>query len=226
MFTLITTCYNTPMSFIPYHKSDIAVGAIAVVVLIGGYFAFPHFAQTLVSQVQWKISPCSKTLTYRVGEVDSQFDISKDDVRFALNEAAAVWNTGGNKTLLAEDEKNGIVTVNLIYDYRQQTTQVLASTTDPQKYDAIVQATGKEFDEGEFVNNPGSEEINVYEYSSHAKLVRIFAHELGHSLGLGHVKDPESIMYALNDSANLHITRDDYDELNKACVGWFGGQVL
>lgn len=88
-------------------------------------------------------------------------------------------------------------------------------------------ATGKEFDEGEYVNSLGSEEINVYEYnSSHAKLVRILAHELGHALGLGHVKDPDSIMYELNDSANLHITRDDYDELNRACVGWFGGQVL
>lgn len=85
------------------------------------------------------------------------------------------------------------------------------------RYNQAGASTGGEFEEGEYVSEAGSQRIDIYEYSSHTELVRVLAHELGHALGLGHVKDAESIMYKVNQGKKLSLTPDDITELNAAC---------
>jgi predicted Zn-dependent protease len=46
------------------------------------------------------------------------------------------------------------------------------------------------------------------------------AHELGHTLGLGHVDNPTAVMHYLMGEQNiddLTLTRDDIDALRTAC---------
>lgn len=80
------------------------------------------------------------------------------------------------------------------------------------------QTAGKEFNEGEYIMDRNGERINIYEFTSKTKLVRILEHELGHALGLEHGQDSNAIMYYLNQGENLIPTTEDKMAVEKACA--------
>lgn len=81
----------------------------------------------------------------------------------------------------------------------------------------VGEARGEEFTEGEFKSDARGREINIYEFSTKEKLVRVLAHEFGHALGLEHVEDPSAIMYYLNENKNGKITEADANALKTHC---------
>jgi len=95
----------------------------------------------------------------------------------------------------------------------------LASTLNlnVKSYNAIGNSTGKEFDEGLYIQDAAGRHINIYAFEDNNELRRVLAHELGHALGMGHVNDPDSIMYRVNQSKNEVLTQDDLNELYAAC---------
>lgn len=74
-----------------------------------------------------------------------------------------------------------------------------------------------EFEEGVYTANAFSQKIDIYQFDNYQVLVRVLAHEFGHSLELGHVDDPKAIMYKLNTSKNIKPTAADLAELKRAC---------
>ena len=89
------------------------------------------------------VAPCSQPLTYRIGSFDSRFGISKDDFQAAISQAEAIWEEPGGHNLFQYDPHGSLV-INLIYDYRQASTQTLNSLgiqihDDQASYDAIKQ---------------------------------------------------------------------------------------
>jgi hypothetical protein len=79
----------------------------------------------------------------------------------------------------------------------------------------INQRAGKEFQEGTY--DPNTDTINIYEFSTTYKLLRILAHELGHALTLDHNENPASIMYELNQANTLSLSLEDKEALKTLC---------
>lgn len=62
--------------------------------------------------------PCEKPITYKIGTVDTRFQLSKQEFLAAMNEGAELWDSATGRDLFTYDPK-GELTVNLIYDQRQ-----------------------------------------------------------------------------------------------------------
>lgn len=75
----------------------------------------------------------------------------------------------------------------------------------------------REFDQGEYTGNA----ITIYEFTKNNDLVLVLTHELGHALGIGHVLDPQAVMYFMVNKKNVHakgLAADDIDALRAQCT--------
>lgn len=101
----------------------------AIVVGGAGYYGYHHQAQlhTLVRVAQQYVAPCSSPLTYSIGTVDSRFGITQNILKEDLKYAEAIWEDPTGKDLFEYLPSGGDVTVNLIYDSRQEATDKLAA---------------------------------------------------------------------------------------------------
>ena len=77
---------------------------------------------------------------------------------------------------------------------------------------------GTDFEEGEFVDAYGASRIDLYEFKNNTQLIRLMAHEFGHSLGLDHNTNPDSIMYPENTATTLSLSTEDKAELQARCA--------
>jgi len=71
-------------------------------------------------------SPCNSPITYKIGEVDPQFNLTADQFLFDTKEASGIWNNAEGKNLLAYNPI-GTLTVNLIFDGRQQVSNEISN---------------------------------------------------------------------------------------------------
>jgi predicted Zn-dependent protease len=84
-------------------------------------------------------------------------------------------------------------------------------------YNNAGDARGRQFEEGQFVSGPEGERIDLFEFDSKQKLVRLIAHELGHALGLEHVENPDGVMFALNQSKSMVLSKEDLAAVETLC---------
>jgi hypothetical protein len=90
-------------------------------------------------------------------------------------------------------------------------------SSDNSAANAVNKSAGTDFEEGEFVDDGGATHIDIYQYENKTQLIRLIAHEMGHSLGLGHDTNSESIMYPYNIGTSLSLSTEDQAELTAEC---------
>jgi len=88
---------------------------------------------------------------------------------------------------------------------------------DVTKYNTVGRTVPNEFEEGLYSESLGERQIEIYEFGSREKLIRVLAHEFGHALGLEHVDEENSIMYPLNKGVSLKASAGDIAELQRRC---------
>lgn len=86
-----------------------------------------------------------------------------------------------------------------------------------EEFNTIGASRGETFAGGIYSSDGEERKIDIYEFKSHDKLVRILAHELGHALGLEHVDDERAIMYKLNEGETGVATQTDLNSLKTLC---------
>lgn len=91
--------------------------SVFLLLLAGFSWAYPR--------LDFSPEPCAEPITYSIGSFDRRFNLSQADFLKALTRAEAVWETPSQRELFSYAPEGGL-TVNLVYDYRQQTTEELA----------------------------------------------------------------------------------------------------
>ena len=103
-------------------RSLFSIALWVVLLSLAGYQAYTYYHNI----------PCQNPIEYKIGIIDSGFDVSTTTFKSDIATAGALWSKAAGKTLF-EYNPNGDVTINLIYDDRQKITdqeQVLNSNID------------------------------------------------------------------------------------------------
>lgn len=86
--------------------------------------------------------PCAHPITYKLGQFDARFKISRQDFLNSSRQAETIWEKPTAKNLF-DYSTQGKLVINLVYDYRQQATDRLRGLglqieTSRESYDAMV----------------------------------------------------------------------------------------
>ena len=98
---------------------------IALVILCTAIYIFRGSLAKSYFILQDKYFPCTRVITYSLGTVDSGFELSKEDFLSTIKDGERMWETAVNKNLFTYVPAGGELTINLVYDKRQENTQIM-----------------------------------------------------------------------------------------------------
>lgn len=117
------------------------LGLLTLSILIGIVIFRSTLNLAAFKNLEHTLFPCSVPITYSFGSIDQKFGVSEDQFHAAVAEAEKMWEDAAGKNLFRQKE-HGELTINLIYDYRQASTDKLNELgltieTNNDSYEAI-----------------------------------------------------------------------------------------
>lgn len=106
-------------------RSSSVINIVLLALIAGGCIYYWSQVQILALQAEHQFAPCRTPITYSITAIDPRFGVSTSTLEAALKSASAIWNTASKKELFVEVPQGGLVSVKLIYDTRQETSQKL-----------------------------------------------------------------------------------------------------
>lgn len=108
------------------------VDVVILMAVLGGaiYFTLTHrdLVLQVTRQVEARLLPCRSPITYSLGGIDTRFGVSKQVLIADLEEAEVLWEKASGKDLFGYKSAGGDVSVNFVYDYRQQASDAMAAS--------------------------------------------------------------------------------------------------
>ena len=178
---------------------------------------------TNITQLKGQLTGSDKSLQQQIADFRTQVSLYEQKLA-TLNATVQKYNDQGgapqdvyNRLIQQQNELNAEGQA-----LNQRASQLNLSTSD---YNANVDTLNHEVDqfntalsqkpeEGLFDGN--SNTITIYFASNHQELIHTLSHEFGHSLGMAHVQDANSIMYPYTN-ASLIPSREDIQQLTYVC---------
>lgn len=108
-------------------------------------------------------TPCSEPITFRLGDIDERFSITKEEVVGLMEEVSELWFDAADTTVIQYDEE-GDISVNLVYAEEQQ-----LSDRERQQRDRLEhEESGITVLENEYtrLNKEYEQEVNQYDEDS------------------------------------------------------------
>lgn len=103
---------------------------ILSVLLISVTLQFNTGIANLKRQIDEIINPpCSKPVTYKIGKIDTRFNITTQELKNRIEEATLVWEKPISRNLFEYDNQ-GMLTVDLVFDQRQSITNEIGKLED------------------------------------------------------------------------------------------------
>ncbi|HWA32249.1 MAG TPA: matrixin family metalloprotease [Candidatus Paceibacterota bacterium] len=119
--------------------TGILLKVVMVALLFGAFYYYFHnkvtvpnipILETIKDRLFGNDLPCKDPIPYTLGTFDTQFGVSKQDFVSDLAQAEAIWEKPYGRDLfdyVASGAPADAVSVNLIYDYRQEATKELST---------------------------------------------------------------------------------------------------
>lgn len=201
---------------------------LAVLMVSGGYlwYVLAH-----------KPIRCVTPMPYEVTDVDSRFDITKEEFGQAVAQAADVWNKALKRNVFVPSD-NPEIKIYAVYGKSQsaydlnaqlesdiaEAKEKMRTTKSTAEYyeakrivDKDLALLGNIITQGDTDGRYQDHTIFIYGFDSKVALVRVLEHEFGHALGLDHVDHAGAVMNPVNRGDNLELTLADLAELEQTC---------